>query len=311
MSSHNGINGSSLTVTSLVLSSPTSNSFHLLQNSTIGNPSRYHPQLDAFNASLALDGGNPYAYIQIPAIRATRQAISIVDQDVAITDLAAFTAYNEAVLNNEEVKVDVNGRTGLHEGRLPTTTVDYRKTATMKGMKNLLSSNNLYKQRAYQDCLGLNKLTGFNVTSFEIKLEPEEDGTNMVGEVLIPNPSVLTLSMGNVTFLNNLPATPTTPRTEIGTSTLTNLILRPGPNNIPMRSVINQTLVIQAISSTYKDGMLPVEIVGKSAVYEGQSLSYFEKALQGLTQKVVLDVGSALKEVGLDPAALAAFGGGE
>ena len=78
-----------------------------------------------------------------------------------------------------------------------------------------------------------------------------------------------------------------------------------------MRSTINQTLVIQAISSTYKDGMLPVEIVGKSAVYEGQSLTYFEKALQGLTQKVVLDVGSALKEVGLDPAALAAFSGGE
>lgn len=42
--------------------------------------------------------------------------------------------------------------------------------------------------------LGLNNFHGFNVTSFEIKLEAEPDGTNMIGTVSIPNPSVMTLS---------------------------------------------------------------------------------------------------------------------
>ena len=109
-------------------------------------------------------------------MHATQQATTLVDQDVKITDLAAFTAYTTSVLQNEEVKLDVKGRTPLHEMRFPTTTVDYRKTATMKG---------------------LNKLSGFNVTEFSIELTPEPDGTNMKGTVYIPNPTVMTISMVN------------------------------------------------------------------------------------------------------------------
>ncbi len=131
--SQNDINDSTLTVTSLVLSNPTPDSFHLVQTSTIRNASPYHPNLDAFNASLSLDGGNPYAYVELPELHATKQAISIVNQDVKITDMDAFTVYNVAVLNSEQVKVDVYGQTALHEMRFPSITVDYRKTATMQG----------------------------------------------------------------------------------------------------------------------------------------------------------------------------------
>jgi len=101
----------------------------------IGNNSPYHPNLDAFNASLSLDGGSPYAYVEIPKVHATAHATTIVDQDVAVTDLQAFTDYTTSVLQNEEVKLDVKGRTALHEMRFPVTTVDYRKTATMKGIQ--------------------------------------------------------------------------------------------------------------------------------------------------------------------------------
>ena len=95
-----GINQSELTVNSLILSNPTPNSFHLSQNSTITNNSPYHPQLDAFNASLSLQGTNtPYAYVELPHLHATQSGTNLIDQDVSITDLAAFTAYNIAVLN--------------------------------------------------------------------------------------------------------------------------------------------------------------------------------------------------------------------
>lgn len=71
-----------------------------------------------------------------------------------------------------------------------------------------------------------------------------------------------------------------------------------------MRSAINQTFVLGAITSTFKDGFLPIDIVGNSSVYEGQHLTYFEEALGGLTQQLTLDVGSALKKVGVDPSLL-------
>lgn len=71
-----------------------------------------------------------------------------------------------------------------------------------------------------------------------------------------------------------------------------------------MRAVVNQTLVLTQLSEKFKDGMLPVDIVGNSSVYDGVHLVYFEKALASLTQHVTLNVGAALEKVGLDPSSL-------
>lgn len=66
-----------------------------------------------------------------------------------------------------------------------------------------------------------------------------------------------------------------------------------------MRSIINQTLVIEKIVSDYKDGLLPIDIVGNSSVYNGLHLPYFEQALAANTQHITLDVGAKLKAIGL------------
>ena len=120
----------------------------------------------------------------------------------------------------------------------------------------------------------------------------------MLGEVAVPNPSVFTIAMGNVTLLNFLPATASSLRTQIGTTSLIDFTLVPGMNKVAMRSQINQTAVIAAMTTTYKDGILPVEIVGDSVVYDGQHLSYYETAMKGLKKEVNLDVGAALKGAG-------------
>ncbi|KAL8966198.1 MAG: hypothetical protein Q9183_003480 [Haloplaca sp. 2 TL-2023] len=136
--------------------------------------------------------------------------------------------------------------------------------------------------------IGLNGLAGFNVTDFSIKLIPEPDGANMIGTVFIPNPSILTVSMGNVTFNNYVDDE------FIGTSTLLDLVITPGHNTVSMRSTVNQTLVIEKVTGPYADGILPVDIVGNSSVYDGEHLVYFEKALQSNRQHVELNVGAAL-----------------
>ena len=65
-----------------------------------------------------------------------------------------------------------------------------------------------------------------------------------------------------------------------------------------MRSVVNQTTVLTKVISEYKDGMLPIDIIGKSSVYNGKHLPYFEKALASNTQSITLNVGAALKAIG-------------
>ncbi|MCJ1474977.1 hypothetical protein MMC13_003637 [Lambiella insularis] len=266
------INNSTLNITSVDISNPTETSFVLAQDSFIINDSAYHPQLDAFNASLALQGEAPYAYVTIPALHATATAESDLQQTVQITNLTAFTAFTTALLGNDMVNMEVHGSTGLHEMAFPATTVDYDKIMPLTGMSSL---------------------SGFNVTSFQILLIPLANGTNMVGDVLIPNPSVFTFAMGNVT-MNLFVA-----GAYIGNSTIDNLVIAPGNNTYPMSSITNQTAVILAITETYKDGMLPVDIVGSSSVYDGVHLTYYEKALSSLTQHVTLNVGAALKAIGV------------
>ncbi|KAL9584810.1 MAG: hypothetical protein Q9212_001893 [Teloschistes hypoglaucus] len=271
--SQNGVNDSTIEIQSLTLSNPAPNSFHLEQTAKLTNPSKYHPNLERFNASLAVGSSpdKPYAYVELPAVHATKETTTHVDQELQITDMDAFINYNTQLLTKESVDLVVKGRTKLHEMRLPTTTVDYHKTITMRG---------------------LNGLAGFNVTSFSIKLVPEPDGANMIGTVLIPNPSVMTITMGNVTFNNYVDDE------FIGTSLLSDLTLKPGDNMVPMRSTVNQTIVIQKVTGTYKDGILPVDIVGNSSVYNGQHLEYFEKALQSNKQHIKLNVGAALGALG-------------
>ena len=155
----------------------------------------------------------------------------------------------------------------------------------------------------------------------------------MLGTVNIPNPTVMTLTMvsfclshripyhfhifislihlpsqGNVTF-NNYIGNTTDSALYVGTTTLANLTLSPGNNTIPMRSTVNQSLVLTQIIENYQNGLLPISIVGNSSVVDGQHLVYFEKALSSVTQHVTLDVGKALMEIGVNASALAGGAG--
>ena len=131
-----GVNSSTLEIQSLIITNPTDQSFHLHQTNIIRSRSKYHPRLDEFNASLSLEGSDPYASIKIPPVHATAQSTSTIDQDVHITNLDHFTDYNIALLNSKQVNLAVDGRTGLHEMRFPTTKVDYDKVVSMKGWKD-------------------------------------------------------------------------------------------------------------------------------------------------------------------------------
>lgn len=265
------VNESYLEVRSVVLSDPSSNSLHLRQDEILHSDSGRHPHLDAFNASLFLESSlpdiRPFGYVTVPAVHSTGAVPVIVDQDVDIVDMEQFTRFSKTILGAREFRLAIRGRTGLKQTGLPKMTVDYNEVVTLKG---------------------LDRLQGFDVTEFRVLLEPEEDGANMVGEVSIPNPSVLTIELGNVT------ANLLVEGDLIGTALLPELTLRPGGTVSDMRATTtNQALVLQKLAD-YPDGLLPVDIVGNSSVYNGQHLTYYEEALRGNTVSIKLNVASGL-----------------
>jgi hypothetical protein len=123
----------------------------------------------------------------------------------------------------------------------------------------------------------------------------------MRAQVFIPNPSPMTIQLGDVTqdvYVGDQ---------KIATALIPNLELKPGDNLIPMSSISDQAKVIGLISTQFKDGMVPVDIKGNSSIFNGQHLPYFEAALRAQTLHTTLNLGPALKGIGLD---ISKIGGG-
>jgi hypothetical protein len=116
----------------------------------------------------------------------------------------------------------------------------------------------------------------------------------MIGTVYIPNPSVMTLDLGNVTMNLAIDATP------IGYALLPNLVLKPGNNTVPMQARVQPLVVLDLVQRKYKNAVVPLEVVGNSSVRDGVSLTYYADAIRSNTVKVDLNVGPALASLGVN-----------
>jgi hypothetical protein len=145
--------------------------------------------------------------------------------------------------------------------------------------------------------IGLNKLKGLNITTIKLLSGASEllpDGSNMVGTLYIPNPSVMTLDLGNVTMNLAIDST------LIGYALLPNLVLKPGNNTIPMQAKIQPLVVYGLVRAKYKNAIVPLDITGNSTIRNGVNLKYYEEALKINTVRVDLDVGPALSSLGIN-----------
>lgn len=104
----------------------------------------------------------------------------------------------------------------------------------------------------------------------------------------------MTLDLGNVTMNLGVASKP------IGYALLPDLVLKPGNNTVSMQARVDQSALISMILSTYKNGILPLEIVGNSSVKGTQHLSYYEEAIKANTIKLDLNAAPALEALGIN-----------
>jgi len=126
-------------------------------------------------------------------------------------------------------------------------------------------------------------LTGFDFTEAAVVFPPLQDGTNIKGTVILPNPSYVTFELGNVT-LNMIVG-----GLIIGQGRIDNIVLKPGNNTVPIRATLaiskalqNLPTIIGSQVNALKNGNLEVSASGNSTIYNGQHIDYYEKVLNGL-----------------------------
>ncbi|EAW08433.1 DUF3712 domain-containing protein [Aspergillus clavatus NRRL 1] len=265
------INDSTLDITEMIISNPTPQGLTLNLTQALGSHSIFKPTIYAFEAAVTVVGAaSSFAHLHVPQTKARDGTLVHVDQHLDLSDPDAFAGFSKAVMLNDELKLNVYGEPDLKEGGLPKIGIKYNKTVTLKA---------------------LNKLEGFAIQEMHLLNGKSGDGPNMGGTVFIPNPSIMTIAMGNVTLdlaVNG---------TSIGTSYLDDLVIVPGDNHHPMTSKIDLGAVIKFLSA-YPDG-LPVAITGNptnSSVYNEQPIPYFSQALASNELNVKLDLAKLMTD---------------
>jgi hypothetical protein len=130
---HN-VNGSTLTIDGMNITSPTTDSFDLGLKSRISNTGVISATLDPMNLTMSTMDGDVIGYISVPSVHATPTGADLnVNQNFVIHDIPAFETFSLGLLKNNTVQFQVSGATTLHAlGQ--KTDVTFQKVLTMAGI---------------------------------------------------------------------------------------------------------------------------------------------------------------------------------
>jgi hypothetical protein len=205
--------------------------------------------------------------------------------------LSTWDQYVHNVVFEKDAGLSVHGQTNSFLGVLKSHVVMD---------KTIVSPSKFYSaflSHAYTDRpVALNKFEGFSISDSALLLKPEADGTNLIGNAMLPNPSVLTLQIGTIVldiYSGDL---------AIGNATLTDIELKPGNNTFPLKGVLSLSTVLGHLSevlssqaSALKQGNLALKTVTRSVVWNGTLVPYYTKAMHELPLTAVVSVADILK----------------
>jgi hypothetical protein len=146
--------------------------------------------------------------------------------------------------------------------------------------------------------IALNKFEGFSIADSTFLLPAEDDGSNLVANLTLPNPSALSFEVGTITL--DLKSGNTD--LVIGNATVKNVTLRPGNNTFPLRGVVdigtivsNLTEVVSSQGSAIRRGALSLTAVTRSIVSNGTLIPYYTKVLGSLPLVANVSIGDILR----------------
>lgn len=113
---------------------------------------------------------------------------------------------------------------------------------------------------------------------------PEDDGSNLLAELTIPNHSIVSFELGNET-LNILGPD----KLILGNGTIENVYIKPGNNTFNARGyldlrtlLLNLQSIIAYQATALAEGNLQLGASGNSTIYNGEHIDYYEEILNEL-----------------------------
>jgi hypothetical protein len=203
-------------------------------------------------------------------------AIVVKDQIVKIDNSTELVSFLRAAFLNEKVTLNVRGSTTAHLGALKAD-VTLDKSVEINALR---------------------ELEGFGLQSARLIFPPEADGTNIVGNLTLPNWSTLAIGLGNVT-LNAKVA-----NLIIGKVSLFNVFVPPGNATLPYRGELFLATMLRELPTVLTSQIGPVlsgsvEIIasGNSTMVNGEHIPYLEEVLNSISLTARIPLGQLLRDV--------------
>ncbi|KAJ5561270.1 hypothetical protein N7535_004263 [Penicillium sp. DV-2018c] len=141
----------------------------------------------------------------------------------------------------------------------------------------------------------LDQFKGFSISDSSL-IVPKDDGTNLVGNASLPNPSLLTLDIGEILLdvkSGDL---------VIGNVTLKDVTLKPGANVFPINGQLdihtmidNLGPILASQASALKTGNLSLDTVTRSVKWNNTLVPYYTNVMKDLTLTANVPIAELLK----------------
>ncbi|KAB8072660.1 hypothetical protein BDV29DRAFT_202211 [Aspergillus leporis] len=238
----------------------------------IGVPVRIDPMaVSLFNRKQ--EGNGTWAIVYLDGATITGNTTLGTDNQFTPLNVEQWKNYVHSVVFEKHAPLSVHGKTRAFLGKL----------------KNHVTMDKDIEQNT------LDSFSGFSITDPQLLLPARDDGTNLIANATLPNPSVMTLEIG--TTILNLKSGDLV----IGNATIDNLVLKPGNHSTPVHGVLdirallkNLVTVLQTQASSIKEGYLTLDTVGKSVVYDGVEVPYYTEVMRNLTMTAKVPLGGLI-----------------
>lgn len=184
--------------------------------------------------------------------------IVVKEQPVNVGNRSELNTWLTRMLYSKETDISVKGNTTARLGALHFN-VKLKKTVRISA---------------------LDELRGLALVDAHIKLPPDEDGTNLIGNLTLPNWSDLEIFLGNLTF-NAMAGD-----MRIGTTSVFDVLLPPGNTTLPFKGVLfleelmdNLVNVLGSQGAALSKGVLELTVSGNETVIDGEHITYLESVL--------------------------------
>jgi hypothetical protein len=237
---------------------------------------------------------NAYAGIEIPGQTVKgNYSLGVDDQFTPLLNLTTWEAFVHQVVYQKETALSLYGKTTGYLGVLKNHIVLDRDI--------VIPSMSI--TAPFIICLltmetALNKFEGFTIADSTIVLPAEDDGSNLIANITLPNPTPLTFEVG--TILLDLKSGDTD--IVLGNATIKDVTLRPGNNTFPLRGAIdigtvigNLSEVLASQSASLRNGTLGLTAVTRTIVSNGTLIPYYTNVLGSLPLVANVGIADVLK----------------